>query len=506
VWAWVVIVAAVIGGVAIRFVQLGTMSLWFDEGYTAWVVSQPVGEIVRIIKVDTAPPLYYILLRGWTSLFGFSEAAMRSMSALMSGIGLVVFVAIARRMFKSPWAVAAAVTLFSFSFMQISYAHEARFYAMMTMLEAIDLYLVLLVCERSGAFRLACLAAAWIASLYANNMMVVYLGCLGIAWLLLPGARPMPGRLRDAAVVTIISAVAFAPWLPALLAQTKRIQGGFWPDKPDALSLERTIAVMAGVHDQSLPTLHWKWHTLLDVSFLHVNLALLGLALIACTTQVRLRQVLGIMVAGLGPILLIYFYSRVRQSIFMERAFLASGVAIPLLVVFALDAVRSRPARVLSIAGVVAFLAMSFGSIADRRLGEHPENWRDACAFARKSPAKHRLVVCDTNDGEPLYRYYACARDYGPRADVTAVPTSFFSLDPPRTMQRVNGDRDLDSLRAMLAGGGFDEVDLIASHTWWGDQSELAFGLMRRKMAMIDQRQFTGIIVFRFNPRARPPL
>src|SRR5450432_3945764 len=72
----VVIWGSVIAGVGLRFAQLGKSSLWFDEGYTAWAAAHPVGEIVRIIKADTAPPLYYILLRGWTHLFGFSEAGL----------------------------------------------------------------------------------------------------------------------------------------------------------------------------------------------------------------------------------------------------------------------------------------------------------------------------------------------------------------------------------------------------------------------------------------------
>src|SRR5271165_5549902 len=83
--------AAVAGGIALRWSGLGRKSLWLDEGYTAWVVSNPWQQIVRIISVDTAPPLYYLLLRGWTQLFGFSEAALRSMSALMATVALFVF-------------------------------------------------------------------------------------------------------------------------------------------------------------------------------------------------------------------------------------------------------------------------------------------------------------------------------------------------------------------------------------------------------------------------------
>jgi hypothetical protein len=491
---------AVIIGLALRFSQLGTASLWFDEGYTAWAVSHPVGEIVRIVKVDTAPPLYYILLRGWTHLFGFSESALRSMSALMSAIGLLFFVALARKMLKSPWATATATALFSLSFMQIAYAHEARFYAMMTMLESIDLYLVLLVCERSSVSRLSLVATAWIASLYTNNMMVFYLGSLGIAWILLPGERPITRRLRDAVTVAVLSAIAFAPWVPVLLAQTKRISGGFWPSKPDALLVQRTFAVLAGVHEQGLPLLRWKWHTLLNVNFLGVDLLLLGLVLLACTSLRRLRTVLAIAIAGLLPILLIYMYSMIGTSIFMERAFLATGVATPLLVVLAIDSVKSKPGKILAWTGALAFVAMSIMSVPNHQLGEHAEAWREACAFALESPAKHRLVVCVSNDGEPLYRYYACNRDYGPRADVTAVPASFFALDPPRTLRRVTSDRDLDGLRNTLATGDFDEVTLISSHTMWGDPEGRTLDFLNDQMVLTCLRKFSSVEVYRFKP------
>ena len=95
------------------------------------------------------------------------------------------------------------MTLFSFSFMQIAYAHEARFYAMLTMLEAIDLYLVLLICDRSSPLRVAGVAIAWTCSLYTNNLMGVYLAFLAIAWMILAGGRPIGLRLRDATIVHV---------------------------------------------------------------------------------------------------------------------------------------------------------------------------------------------------------------------------------------------------------------------------------------------------------------
>ena len=77
---WLIATAVVaIVGIALRFRRLGANSLWFDEGYTAWMVSHPLRQIVRLIRYDTAPPLYYMALRAWVLVFGDSEAGLRSM-------------------------------------------------------------------------------------------------------------------------------------------------------------------------------------------------------------------------------------------------------------------------------------------------------------------------------------------------------------------------------------------------------------------------------------------
>src|SRR5580700_11126504 len=95
-----IVLVAILCGIALRFAQLGKMSLWFDEGYTAWVASLSPTQIIRMIRVDTSPPLYYLLLRGWVGMFGHSEAAMRGLSALFSSAALLVFYGIARRLLR----------------------------------------------------------------------------------------------------------------------------------------------------------------------------------------------------------------------------------------------------------------------------------------------------------------------------------------------------------------------------------------------------------------------
>ena len=55
-------------------------SNWFDEGYTLIVESQPFARMMDLLKVDVHPPLYYLLLRMWISVFGSDVMALRAMS------------------------------------------------------------------------------------------------------------------------------------------------------------------------------------------------------------------------------------------------------------------------------------------------------------------------------------------------------------------------------------------------------------------------------------------
>ncbi len=73
----------------LRTRELDTISLWFDES-CSWRISQfPLSEMFDAISRDAHPPFYYVILRGWTSLFGDSPVALRSLSVI-AGLGTVV--------------------------------------------------------------------------------------------------------------------------------------------------------------------------------------------------------------------------------------------------------------------------------------------------------------------------------------------------------------------------------------------------------------------------------
>src|SRR5205807_3793975 len=57
---------------------------WIDEAITTGIASHPLSEIPGVLRHDGSPPLYYMALHVWTSIFGYSEAQTHSLSLLFS--------------------------------------------------------------------------------------------------------------------------------------------------------------------------------------------------------------------------------------------------------------------------------------------------------------------------------------------------------------------------------------------------------------------------------------
>ncbi|MDQ6842541.1 MAG: glycosyltransferase family 39 protein, partial [Actinomycetota bacterium] len=75
--------------VILRFWGIGHQGFWFDEANTAQLVHFSPGKMLGLIpQSESTPPLYYCVAWVWVRIFGFGEAALRSLSAL-AGVAVV---------------------------------------------------------------------------------------------------------------------------------------------------------------------------------------------------------------------------------------------------------------------------------------------------------------------------------------------------------------------------------------------------------------------------------
>src|SRR5579864_4662210 len=123
-----VVVAALVGGVVLRFVHLGAAKLDFDETFSAMAARLPVGKLFHFLRYhDSHPPLDY-LTRKLVVDHSTSPWLFRLPSALMSVIGLGAF-ALWMRPFRRMGPI--AVVLLAGGSFAVTYAHDGRMYAAM---------------------------------------------------------------------------------------------------------------------------------------------------------------------------------------------------------------------------------------------------------------------------------------------------------------------------------------------------------------------------------------
>jgi 4-amino-4-deoxy-L-arabinose transferase-like glycosyltransferase len=494
-------------GAILRFVDISKRSLWFDEGYTAWMVSNPAREIIRLVRADTAPPLYYLCLHAWTVLFGHSELALRGMSAFAAALTLALAVPLARRFVQSTPAVAAAVWALALGFHLEYYGQEARFYAVMALLCVAMLQCLQKHLSAENRGWLIPLTLIVAASLYTHNMMVPYIAALAPAWLILPSNHSLKRRVTDGLIVVAGAAILYLPWaITSLPAQLQFIHQGFWLDPltPGALMDLATWLI-------SVPG-YGFWSTLLRIVHVYNNpgswpgrvgvVIFLFLAAVAVSKSKgkRRREVIGLATFIFFPPLLVIIYSFISTPLLMNKVFLGSAALMPILLMLPLSLEMPGPLRISTRIGAAAILLFAFGTMMTELLGEPKEDWRSAAKFVAELPPRHRLIIFLGDDGQlPFDYYYNRYRGpYRPGEDTTGSPAGFFDRDPPRAMLRVLTIADLQHLQTKIDAGHYEQVVFVESHQQWNDPSNLTLKYLLARFPHQDRVDLYDVSVWWF--------
>lgn len=129
------LIAICIMGFLLRLFHISYESMWFDEIASFVAVREPtLAEVIETTYVtERTPPLYLVLLHGWTKVFGFSEFSMRVPSAICGFLTIPVMYILAKSLFGNRGALLSSLLL-SISPFHIWYSQEARSFTMLVLL------------------------------------------------------------------------------------------------------------------------------------------------------------------------------------------------------------------------------------------------------------------------------------------------------------------------------------------------------------------------------------
>jgi uncharacterized membrane protein len=438
---WPLCALLAVVALALRLPTLASRSLWLDETYSAWFAARPLHELwTRVPLYETHPPFYYTLLKGWTSLFGQGEAAMRSLSVLASVLTVLLIPVGARlaRLGARAERIALLAGLFlAMNAASIQYAQQARPYAIQALAGSLAVYCAAML-VRALATRTRPLA--WVTGLAVSAGLTMWLHNTGVfaafgIWtgmtlgLLLATPGPRRPQVLAVGLAGIGALLVWSPFIPMLLAQSASMTHlSYWI----RFSPRDTKAA---------------WTVIAGAQMLHYPVALLVLLGFAWLWR-RARPHFWLLACVLTlPILALAGYSWMVKPVFLSRLFLWLGPTG--MVLAALGSAR-LPGR-WRLPAVIVVLALSAYSVLGFYRSQ-TEDWRGMLSGLARDARPGDLVLAFPNEVQMPVAYYMRA---GPA--VTYLPAPFPALGLARRYVSNAGapgiaPDDIAHLRTLLPG------------------------------------------------------
>ena len=230
-----VLLSLLAAATVVRFATIGEQSLWYDEAYTpVHVLHASLGATLHtMVHTENSPPLWYVLIWGWSRVLGTGAVALRSLSAIAGVATVGVAWAIGRELGSRRTAIVLSAII-AFNPLFVWYSQEARVYALFAFLAAVSLWAFLRAWRDPAPRALAAWAVASVLALSAHYFAVFLVGPEAALLLatLVPGLRPALARLRPGgdpppapasprAVVLAVAVLALAACalVPLIVAQ-----------------------------------------------------------------------------------------------------------------------------------------------------------------------------------------------------------------------------------------------------------------------------------------------
>jgi mannosyltransferase len=223
VWASTAIVLILLMGISAfirtRYLSAPVGEFWEDEAITTGIASHSLSAIPGILRHDGSPPLFYMLLHVWMSVFGASESATHALSLTFGLLCIPAGMWAGWSLFGRRAGLYMAV-LCALSTFLTAYAMETRMYELMALLGILETtaFIHAFVYRRRGYLILFAVCQALMLYTHAWGL---FFGA-GLLVALIPIWRTSGDRrgvVRDAVLAYVGAGILFLPWVPNFIYQ-----------------------------------------------------------------------------------------------------------------------------------------------------------------------------------------------------------------------------------------------------------------------------------------------
>ncbi|WP_265108764.1 glycosyltransferase family 39 protein [Halosolutus halophilus] len=473
---------------ALRLFRLESESYWVDEVVSVTTVTSntPYELLISVPGNDPHPPFYYLLLSGWTAVFGTTELATRLLSALVGVATVVVLYGVGRRLFDREVGAIAAL-LVAVSPFHVWYSQEVRMYNLLALLTALSFYWFVRIQAAKSADEGGVRGDI---GYVVSAVLLGYTHVFGLFAILAQNAyvfsRPLV-RIVPRSRLTVrrwialqgITAVLLLPWAVRLFRRVTAAHAGeasnvSWIPLPTAETVWQTFAAYLGgyLFDESLPIL--------------VSLVVAGCLVLAISSDRRtaaetnrqdapVNAVYVTLLWLVVPILVPIGLSYVVTPIFVDRYSIGASLAFFLLIANGVRTVSRPTLRYVVVGMLLVGLVMPLPTYYQ---ADQKEQWREAAADVESTVDGDDVVLVSRPFTERTFGYYF------DRSDVATV--------------RITPDASADEIRAAV--DGHDDVWIVLSYTDSSTDQRILRAVENRSeyRGPVVENRYNGITVVRF--------
>ena len=224
-----VVVMAISGVLRSRYIG---GQFWMDEGLSVGISTHALFDIPHVLRHDGSPPLYYMLLHFWMSVFGSTESSTHALSLIFGLLTIPAGAWLATSLFGR-WAGLIAMVLFALNPFITAYSQETRMYSLMALLGLLATagFIHGFIFRRRRFLIL--FAVCQTLMLYTHAWGIFFGIGAAIAFIVVWRASDNRRALLTDGLLTFgVAAVLYLPWLPTLLYQASHT-GSPWDSAPN---------------------------------------------------------------------------------------------------------------------------------------------------------------------------------------------------------------------------------------------------------------------------------
>lgn len=399
-------------GFVLRLISLD-QSLWLDEA-TSVLVARNLNfrEIVTNFSPgDFHPPLYYLVLKSWTNIFGYSEIGVRSFSVLVGTLTVWIVFLIGKRVVNRKAGLLASLFIAT-SGLHIYFSQETRMYSLATFFVSLVMYFFVKTLKESRVGDWVGLSINLFLVSAVHYLSILIIPCL---WLYVFLVKKKSGYWKKFLTSHIILVFFWIIWFPTFLKQlsaglSSNSISPIWWNVLGKTSVKEVLLV---------PTKFILGRISLDNKFLY----LLSVAILCSfftwlilLSLKKFKKVFPIWIWFSMPVILAALIG-LRVSVFSYFRLVFVLPAFYLLVSFGANNTNQKLSMYLAFLVLAINLLSSSVYLFNPRF--HRENWRGLVSFIEKDNLhKKSVTLFPANSQMEAYRYYSKDSKIGSLVDL----------------------------------------------------------------------------------------